>query len=116
MGGEGTIEQDVSFGSMDEEERSAIALTVNGYERVPICFAGSTEQDFCEQPRGRGIVEDGEGCGVSQLALDEREQLRRSDGVTTESKEFIIRADTSNIEYTAPEGNKSLKQFRLRFR
>src|SRR5208337_673075 len=115
MSGKGPIEQDVAFCSMDEEERNAIAVAIDGYERVPDFCAGPTEERLRKQPWGCGIVEDGKGCGVSQFALDEREQLRRSNGVAAQGKEFIVRANVANIEYAAPESDKSLEQFRLRF-
>ncbi len=39
--------------------------------------------------------------------------MRRTDGVTAESEEFVVGADVAQVEYTLPEGDQRADQFSL---
>jgi len=58
-------------------------MPVNSNESLPIFCPSPAEERFRQQPWSRSIVEGSKWRSEPQFALDEREQLCRSDGVTT---------------------------------
>ena len=75
MGSKRAIEQDVAFRGMQQEERSAIAVAVDGDESVPIFRAGPAAENLRKLPRSGSVIKNSKRSGISQLVLDEREQL-----------------------------------------
>src|ERR1700739_3471829 len=94
---------------MHEKKWRPIARTSDRNKGIPMFRFTPLAQNTSQHSRSGGVVKDREWGGASQLALDQRKQLCRQDGVATQRKEIIVRPNLGDTQYTLPKSKQSFE-------